>query len=228
MASQQNRFHRAGVRLAPRSKLGYTLTEVLVVVGIMSVLMGGMSMFFIDAYKLSFLSSEKDRINKDVRHLTGEMSVTARQANYFMLYPSFAAADRDDLADRLTQGQSGDFLLLAFQGTPPNVQFLNIRPTLRLVGYFRQKGADGTGPVRKFDIQIEPARQSQELETLIPSESAASNFPKVLELSEGMADGRLFYNFEGKSVMVNGKIIHGNIAKRVTDTYNFTISPRGM
>jgi len=49
----------------------------------------------------------------------------------------------------------------------------------------------------------------------------------VIELSRGLADERLFYNFWGRSVMVNGQIHHGNDAKRVTETYNFTISPRG-
>jgi len=49
----------------------------------------------------------------------------------------------------------------------------------------------------------------------------------VVQLSEGLADGRLFYNFKNRTVMINGKIIHGNQAKWVTDTYNFSISPRG-
>jgi hypothetical protein len=51
-------------------------------------------------------------------------------------------------------------------------------------------------------------------------------------MSKGLANGRLFYNIRSKSVMVNGQIIHrGGLGKtryeRATNTYNFTISPRG-
>jgi len=38
----------------------------------------------------------------------------------------------------------------------------------------------------------------------------------------------LFYNFLDRSIMVRGEIIHrGAVGKRVTNTYNYTVSPRG-
>lgn len=50
----------------------------------------------------------------------------------------------------------------------------------------------------------------------------------VLELSRGLAEGVLFYNYQGQSVIVRGEIIHpGNRQKRATNTYNFTVTPRG-
>ena len=51
----------------------------------------------------------------------------------------------------------------------------------------------------------------------------------MIELSEGLSDGRLFHNFYGRSVMVNGEIIQdtGKGARVASNTYNFTISPRG-
>jgi prepilin-type N-terminal cleavage/methylation domain-containing protein len=36
-----------------------------------------------------------------------------------------------------------------------------------------------------------------------------------------------FVNYLNRSVLVRAKILHGNLAKRVTNTYNFTITPRG-
>ena len=48
-----------------------------------------------------------------------------------------------------------------------------------------------------------------------------------MELARGLANESLFSNLRDLTIIVNGEIVHGNNAKRVTDTYNFTISPRG-
>jgi len=37
----------------------------------------------------------------------------------------------------------------------------------------------------------------------------------------------LFVNYLDRSIVVRAKILHGNRAKRVTNTYNFTVTPRG-
>jgi hypothetical protein len=50
---------------------------------------------------------------------------------------------------------------------------------------------------------------------------------EVVELAKGLADNQLFSNFRERTIIVNGEIVHGSAAKRVTDTYNFTVSPRG-
>jgi hypothetical protein len=45
---------------------------------------------------------------------------------------------------------------------------------------------------------------------------------------EGLTPNGLFFeNFQNRSVLIRAKILHGNQAKRVTNTYNFTITPRG-
>ena len=89
------------------------------------------------------------------------------------------------------------------------------------------------GPVLKFDINYNTPVDigdtgTNTLEDLFPSSSGLSgNFDQVVELSKGLANGKLFYNFEKKSIMVNGQIFHGDSGNRITDTYNFTVSPRG-
>ncbi len=64
-------------------------------------------------------------------------------------------------------------------------------------------------------------------EQLIPNVSDITRHNQMIEFAEGRANGDLFYNFKDASVMINAKIIHGNIAKEITDTYNMTIKPRG-
>ncbi len=223
----------------PKKRRAFSLTEILITMSIMSAVGLATMTLFMDGYKSSFNASMKNNINQDIRKVTREMSVVARQANYFALYKSIAASDHDSSGDRLFAGETGNLLVLAYQGDPPNLMYINARPILRLVGYYLNTSvnvadAPDEHPIYKFDITIPTDKQYDPLESLIPTavtqpvSRPGEIHTKVVELTEGLANGDLFYNFQGKSIMVNAKISHGNAAKRITDTYNFTISPRGF
>jgi hypothetical protein len=217
------------LRLGRRARQAFTLLEVLIAISGLSVLSLIFTSVYLDCYKVAFVSDERNQINRDIRTITGELSHYARASNYFLLYRSFASEDRDTVGDQLAEGNAGDLLVLVYQGDADIMDLSAARPTMRIVGYYRAPaGTSFSGPVRKFDIAIAEDDREKPIETLLPSASLINTFPKVIELSEGLADGRLFYNLWGRSVMVNGKILHGNAAKRVTDTYNFTVSPRGQ
>jgi prepilin-type N-terminal cleavage/methylation domain-containing protein len=68
-------------------------------------------------------------------------------------------------------------------------------------------------------------------ESLLPpattAYSQATEFPILLNNLSGLSNGYTFYNYQNKSIITKAKILHGNQAKRVTNTYNFTITPRG-
>ena len=69
------------------------------------------------------------------------------------------------------------------------------------------------------------------LETLLPpattAYSQATEFPILIHNISGLSNGYAFFNYQNKSIITRAKILHGNLAKRVTNTYNFTITPRG-
>ncbi len=70
------------------------------------------------------------------------------------------------------------------------------------------------------------------IETLLPPATAASaqmaSARLVINDLRGLGpDASYFVNFLNRSVLVRAKILHGNQAKRVTNTYNFTVTPRG-
>ncbi|HTB62302.1 MAG TPA: hypothetical protein VK737_01835 [Opitutales bacterium] len=106
-------------------------------------------------------------------------------------------------------------------------------------------GATALEPVHRFDLTVAAgtlaANQylettnvpsggtSTTIEALLPNSSAATiaSHPIVVQLAQGLADGCLFHNFWGKSVMINGQIVQGNNYVSASNTYNFTISPRG-
>ena len=70
------------------------------------------------------------------------------------------------------------------------------------------------------------------VESLLPAASqinaSSSAFATVvLNNLQGLSQNLNFVNYQGRSVLVRSRILHGNQAKRVTNTYNFTVSPRG-
>ncbi len=214
------------------NRQGFTLVELLITLSIMGLVMTGLMLFYRDSTIMLFTSDQKLKINADIRTLTNEMTDVARNANHFTIYDSFAGDFRTTTPYedwRLHDGESGDVLVLIFYGVDPSPLDNIPAPIIRLVGYYRSidNPSENTGPVRKFDVAIPSTQQTQPVETLVPTEAQASTFTQVIELSRGLANGKLFYNFRDRSIMVNGQIYHGNDAKRVNDTYNFTISPRG-
>lgn len=218
-----------------KDRSAYTLTEVLITMGILGFLFAGLLPFFIQSSTSFFVTEQKLRVNNDIRKFTSEMADHAREANHYIVYPSFATADRDGEEDRRRDGQSGDLMVLVFYDTPVGTAPLISRPIRRIVGYYRAStnllDPTGEGPVRKFDSDLDswgvtfPINQA--VETVLPSVAQVANFKQVIELSKGLANQRLFYNFHNRSIMVKGEILHGDAIKRVSNTYNFTVSPRG-
>lgn len=213
-------------------KKGFTIVELMIALAITALILGGLMAFNIQLIKGGMFSQNKNQINRDIRKVTTEMGEAAKESNYFIIYPSFKTEDRNDSDDRLVTDESGDFIL--FVHTSSSYVSFGVHPVEKIVGYYRDsKTIDeltNVGPVVRFEVTfgspVDVTASSTPLESLIPS-VAPANATEILELSKGTADGKLFYNFGNKSVMVNGQIYHGNRAQRVTDTYNFTVSPRG-
>lgn len=219
----------------PHSPRAYTLTEILITMGVLGFLFAGLMPFFLQSSTSFFITEQKLRVNNDIRKFTSEMADHAREANHYLIYPSFAATDRDAEPDRRRDGQSGDLMVLVFYESPTGTPPFITRPIGRIVGYYRASSdfTDPTaeGPVRKFDSDVDSwgitLPSTNAIEALLPSAASAGSFRQVIELSRGLADQRLFYNFHNRSIMVKGEILHGDAIKRVSNTYNFTVSPRG-
>jgi hypothetical protein len=192
----------------------------------------GLFQFTFSTSRLLFDSTGKIDINRDVRMFTQHMSAYARASNCFFIYSSFNSEDRNSISDRKRANESGDFLLLIYQEPWPNSD--DVECITKLIGYFRKPdgtGADAKGPVYRFEIDYLPGSYPSTLtntpEQLISVLSSNGTYERVWELSRGLSDGKLFYNFFDRSIMVKAELFRGNDARRIADTYNFTVSPRG-
>lgn len=214
---------------APSRKAAFSLVEVLYVMSILGFIFMGVLGVSLQSQKALFVSMEKTKINKDMRQFTGEMAQMARNANHFVIYSSFATSARDEVTDRLTRGGHGDFLVLVFQKPHPTPSD-SVKIT-RIIGYYRAAAAGDLGPVQRFDIEYTPTTypdaSTTPLESLLPSAGTMGTHTEIVEMTEGLASGNLFMNYLDRSIMIKGQIYHGNEYKRLTDTYNFTVTPRG-
>lgn len=225
--------------LPPTTKSGYTLVEIMIAMAIMVSVLAMSMGFLTESTLINFRSSAKNEINRELRNVINNMAIEAKQANLFLMYASAADADRHDRGDRLRPNESGDALLLVFKG--PHVPSADVirdpRPITRMIMYYRDSNTvqDGVawGPVMRWDKDfssspVTDADEIRDLEALIPAIGTLRNESRqVVAFSEGLVNGRLFFNYQNRTVMINGRIRHGNEAKWITDTYNFSISPRG-
>ena len=205
-----------GIQHPRNRKRGVTLGELLISLTIFSIFMTGLfSLFFYGANRASE-GTGKLLINRDIRKFTNEMTENARFSDYFEIYKSYT--DRDQQYD----AGSGDFLVLAHRD-PANQDNIS-----RVVGYYRYvPQGRSEGPVLMFDQSYSPS-STENLSDLLPAIASGGSHEEVIELSNGLSDGKLFYNFYDRSIIVRGEILHdGAVAQQVTNTYNFTISPRG-
>ena len=220
-------------RTGIKRKLGFTLTEVIFASTILSIVSLGLANFTLASLNGIFWATNKSKISADVRLFTMRITKETLGANTGIVYKSFSYEDRDEYADRRQSGQSGDCLVLMSYDPYPNID--DPKHYTKLTFFFRRPDVNGVSPVYRAEKvfstpQAIPSNEGvNHVEAFIAKHFPDNNaeYPVVLELSRGLADGKLFRDFGNNTFLVNGEILHGNTVKEVTNTYNLTISPRG-
>lgn len=215
----------------------FTFVEIMFVLLISGFVSVALCNFMIDSSRALFTSTEKSEIANNIRQFVGEMETVAKASNVAYIYKSFNFADRDTAADRLNDDTSGDCAIFIttepyYDSTKNAYDYKKAENITKIVVYFRRPDPadpEGKGPVLKLTVPISTPMPTDTYtpESLMAGVAYTGNYPQVLQLSKGLSNGRLFYNYKDKAVMIKAEIIHGNSAKRITNTYNFTVSPKG-
>lgn len=220
-----------------RNKSGFTLVELMIAIALSGLVLAAFHQLVLGTGRTLFDSTNKLLIAKDVRSFTNEISRSGRSARDFRIYNSI-----NDRTERQS-GQSGDVLALIW-AEPESIEDASAGQSQRffiqrIVIYARVPEEGGNeGPVWRYertyalpdaDANIEGTDSAEHsIDALVGDILDNGARRQVLQLSRGLANERLFfYSRLGESVVVNGEIYHGNDHRRVTNTYNFTISPRG-
>jgi prepilin-type N-terminal cleavage/methylation domain-containing protein len=226
-----------------RARRAFTLVEVLiastiaglVLVGILAALIQGLRLFKFDSFRLE--------INHDIRSFTDELTTNATFANYFLIFTNFTGnrttvTGNVTTLNSLTQGTSGDFLVLVFKDDADDTKIASI------VGYYRDVDAAGNHCLRKFTSTFSPTSSAAVWTLLPPTTTVTSTHTQIIpdlrgqglgagntaDITLGAGSAGLFYNFWNRSVIVRGQIVYtagDKLTKQAVSTYNFTVSPRG-
>lgn len=212
---------------------GFTLVEIMVSLTLLSLVSVSLTAFMIQSTRGLFWAANKSLITNDVRNFTMRISKETLGARTGIIYSSFALSDRNAVSDQKQSGETGDCLVLVYYDPYPSIE--DPLHYTKLVIFFRKADADGISPVYRAEKvfstpqKIDTTKGVSHFEDFVKLQFAndSGDYPVVLELSRGLADGKLFRNFGNNTFVVNGEILHGNSVKEVTNTYNLTISPRG-
>ncbi len=232
-----------------RRQRAFTLVEMLIAVTIMGLISAVMMRSFLQVLNIYFYDTAKIQINHDIRTFTASMSENATYANYFKIFPAYNNLSRTTptlvnpsdpdqgyttaLTDTsVNDGQSGDCLVLVYKEAGDATHAADDTKIARLIIYFRSPDAvTGIGPVRILDLAVTPS-SSLPVFQLIPDITNPALYPIVVQLSQDVATGKLFYNYHDRAIIVKGNILQrggqtNSVHATATDTYNFTVSPRG-
>lgn len=214
---------------------------------IMGIFMTYATVTFINVYKIQLRVGDNIQAGSDIREFTNNFSEAANSSARFLLFTSFT--DRT----RAYSNATGDFVVFVRRSrripTNGNVTATNFDdPTLAddvvfdLLGYYRTNvGSTNRGPVRSFTIPITVAQLNTgeqgylaALNAVRPTTYNQALDPVVVELAEGMSTmttnttPRLFLNFNENSLVIRGEIRQpARLGNQVSNTYNFTVAPRG-
>lgn len=217
-------------------KRGFSLIEMIFAMSIFLLVIAGVLPMYVQSSKSILTADSKLDVNTDIRGVTNDLISNAREADAFILYDNYKGAWIDgDFVNfrnsiyegqgRLRDGETGKLLILIYYEDDPYPNDANPPPIGKLIGiYLDADEGDARGPLRLFvKTNID---DSKCMEENIPSTSLMGTHDSILDSITGLMDGDVFYNFGGKSVMLNGKVTHANGAINETNTYNFTITPR--
>lgn len=227
---------------APRrlsSRSGFTLIEVLISTLILGFLIAGVFSFQIQSMLFGYSTEARNLINQDMRNLTQSLNDDARSANGFLIFEGMEDEFWDSADKAIQAGQSGDILLLIRYNRRAVPTSGGQSPISHIVAYYRNVDNEtmNTGPVFRAEQSFPGLGSTDPIPDILENLFTAARPREMVEISRGLADGRLFHNFWNRSIMINAQLIHGigtergmsegGRFRRVTETYNFTVSPRG-
>jgi prepilin-type N-terminal cleavage/methylation domain-containing protein len=219
-----------------QNERGFSLIEIIFAMSIMLIVVAGVLPMYVQSSKSILTADSKLDVNRSMRKVTDQLIQYARQADAFVLYDNFKGAWIDgDFVNfrnpsyigqgRLRDGETGRFLVLIYFDVDPYPDDANPAPIKKLVGFYLDaEESNDEGALRYFEKTT--IDHGKSMEENLPSATTMGSNPILVDSITGLMSGDIFFNFGGRSVMLNGKITHANGAMNETNTYNFTITPR--
>lgn len=215
------------------SRRAFTLIEVAISASIFLVVVGLTMGIVLAVAKLNLRTEQKENLNEDFRRMAQVISDVGRTSSAFQIHPAY-----NDRARAVGDGESGDLLVFVSYAAADVTGDPNNHSIARIVGVYLDSAADPNAPksLRWFDSKRMnwgvsfPAPGDTPIANLLPSASTQAG-TELARLAQGTIRGRMFYQINSTSLMINGMIYRANAgndtgAADARSAYNLTITPR--
>jgi hypothetical protein len=204
---------------------GLTLVEIMVAATISGLVITSVLSVLLQTLKAYSYENGQLNVNLDVRKFTNQLTADALPASYFRVFDSSTAlgGGATALNSAVAAGGSGDCVLFVYKDATDDTKFA------KLVIYFRVPDANNEGAVHRLVVNFaNPA--TGPVTALIPTlDQPPDTYPTTIGLARGLgAGGKLFTDFNDRSVVVNGEIIRTATGqfRRASHTFGFSVTPR--
>lgn len=234
---------------------GFSLVEIIVTVGLVSLLSTGVMMFYIESLKSGNASEQQIKLVSTTRKLSSELIFTGSRAHELILYNSTAPADRgpagtpgirkivlneETETDADDVCPTGNFAVFVFYELPKPASSAKYRIS-RLVGYYLETADSGPPSLMRMTIDLGSSPSTDPVETILTNNWSTAErqvmAPRVspLALSDGYDDSttpQLFYKRANQNIAVCGQLLHSATDKNTKDrrsytrTFYFTVTVR--
>lgn len=237
--------------MSSKTNRGFTLTEILLVLGIVGFLSIGVLGFFLQSLRSGNASEQQIALLTSMRSFTNEMVFVGSRSQEMILYNSAEAADRtydgrkevanddtDTYADDICP--TGDFVVFVYYELPKPASQAHYR-IRKLVGYYLDGSDTSSGPLMRLTIDLSASPSSDSVEEILSDHWSSADRRTVahlvapLALSDGYNDDttpQLFYKRANQNLAVCGQLIESASHKNTEDlrtytrTFYFTVTVR--
>ena len=223
----------------PERHRAFTLVELMIALFVFGVVGAMVTVFVINSARSILWSVNKSKITSDFRHFTQQIRADAANADYVFMY-SLPDIDQIKLAgrgSRLISGQTGEVLVLVdsrLTGTPLQRRIDSI------TFYYRETNPDDADKTAIFKSVVEfsgtarpladPVTIDQDFEAILPGRNDIIDNSNVILENTKVPQNQNFFRIinNGRAVMINGEVLHGNNNQEITNTYNLTLTLNSM
>jgi hypothetical protein len=203
---------------------GLTLVEVIVAATLSGIVITALLSVLLQTLKAYSFENGEINVNVDMRKFTNELTKAALPATYFRVLNSYTDLGSGALSRSVATGASGDCVLFVYKSLTDDSKFSKV------VAYFRVPDGTNEGAVRRVVVEFSGSGQFGPVDSLIPRISnPPGSYPQVIALARGLGSGgKLFTNFDNRSLLVNGEIIRAPTGqfRRASHAFNFSVTPR--
>ncbi len=234
-----------------KSKSGFTLTEIMMVVGIGSVAMAGVMAFYVNCLKTSYAGTQETNLIASMRGLTNELIYNGSRSHELVLYPSATTSDITLAKRRIVQNDqtsattddicpTGNLAVFVYYELPKPAAQAKYR-IQSVIAYYLDETGSGLPSLVRMTIELGATPSTDAIEKVLTDNWSGAEHKVIarnvvpLALSDDYTEStspQLFYRRASQNIAVCGQLRASGSKQDTADrrtytrTFYFTVTVR--